>query len=92
MGEYQRSLGNRAHDTPGFEFAQVVQEIFFKHLQGPQVVEVIFREGQMLEIIQEIIQAGRHGITAMLRQGAKKIVKGDVLSGAPVFPVPGHHC
>ena len=75
IGEYRRSLGHRP-DVPGkAEGPQIVQEILFKKALCPQVGNILFVKMQILDILDQLLQAGSNGIAAAIGNPAEKDVK-----------------
>ena len=90
-GENGRSLRHRPDVAGEFEICQVVQEILIKALPPPQVGNVLRVKVQILNILDDLLQAGRDGEPAPVGAAAEEQVKIGYAVGIAVGKIPCTH-
>ena len=69
---------------------QVLQEVLVKRVQASEIVDVLFGEGQPLDVVNDLIQACADGVASIIRISAVKCIEYDLLVHT-AFEVTLHH-
>ncbi len=85
------ALGHRAHAEARPVVAQVVEKLLVKSVERAQVVDIICREAQVFEVVEEGSKARGNGESGLRGQRTKEILEGGELVHAPFLEIAGHH-
>ena len=89
--EHDGSLGDGIDVTRKMKTAQVLQEIFLKDSQAPEILNTLVREAQILDVLNDLIQSAGDGITVAAGIfTVKRIKDGDAFLA--FFEIALHHC
>ena len=89
--EHDGSLRDGVDIARKMKAAQVLQEVFLKDPQAPEIFNTLVREAQILDVLDDLIQSAGDGITVATGIFAVKRVKdGDTFLA--FFEITLHHC
>ena len=91
LREDGRALFNGPHVAVEGEVAQIVQELFVEHVSAAQILNVRLGEGQVVNGLDELGQAGHDGIAAAVRHLAEEHIEDTDLVLIALFQVAGRH-
>src|SRR5699024_393811 len=74
-GEDDAPLGDRIDIPAEVESAQVMEEIFAEDPESAQIIHILIRKVQILDILYDLFQPGHDGITAFVRIFSEKHIK-----------------
>ena len=74
-GEDGRALGNGPHVAGECKIPQVFQEFLAEDMFGVEVLDVLLGEGQVLQVLHQLLHAGHNGEAAVVGHLAEKHVE-----------------
>ena len=77
LREDNGSFRNRVDISGEMKMQEVFQEILVKGSGGAKVFDILLIKGQVLHIIDQLLQPGADGISAAIRVAAVKCIKND---------------
>ena len=76
-GNVDRSFGNGVNVTAEMEVCQIIEKIIGETVQTPQISDVLLIKVKILDIIDDLIQAGRQGKAVAARIDAVKGIENN---------------
>ena len=91
-GEHEGTFRNSVNGTGKVEIGQVVQEILIEDSDAAQIFDISVTEVELLDVIDQLLDAAHDRITAAKRIGTEESVKDNVLVLVLVLEISLHHC
>ena len=89
--ENDRALRNRVDITGKAEVPEIREEGGLKDAETLQIVNLVFREVQVFDIVDQLLQTGANRVAVALRIVAVKHVEDDSLIDILIFKIALHH-
>ena len=90
-----REDGHTLFDGPDvavqLEVFEISQELFVKRVGGAQIFDVLFGKFQMVDGVDELLQARHDGVAATIGHAAEEHVKDGDLVYVPLVEIAGRH-
>ena len=71
--------------------AQIVQELLVEHAGGPEVINILLDEFQVIHRIHELLQARHNGVAAAIRHPAEEHIKDRIFVLIALVQIAGRH-
>ena len=89
--EYGATFPDRPDIAGKFKMPEIVKECFAESIQAAKVIQIFFAETKVLQIMNQLLNAGHDGVAAAIRNVTEKEVKvGSRLLKSPAEITIGH--
>ena len=91
LGEHRRALRDSVDIAGEAEVPEIVQKFLAEQVPAPQIGDVLLREVQVFDVVDELLQPRRDGKAAAVRHLAEEHVEIDDAVLVPSLEIPVAH-